>query len=261
MPRRAPAACRLEWSNPGPTFGMRHDFTPTDDAGADGRSRLVWDLPLRVCHWGLALAVGGSFVTHWIGMSAFPQHVFCGCAVLVLVLFRIAWGFVGPAHARFADFMRGPRAVIASLVALRGGRAPRFVGHTPAGGWMILALLVLLALQAGCGLFANDEVSNTGPLFGYLSQDASDTLSYWHRLMSNLILAAVSVHVAAALYYRRVLGLDLIAPLVTGRKRDVPAALEIADQRIGVAIAIVVLLAALLASAIATAPQAPLVLM
>ena len=240
---------------------MRHDFTPTDEPGAEGQRRLVWDLPLRVCHWGLALAVSGSFVTHWIGMSAFPQHVVCGCVVLVLVLFRIAWGFVGPAHARFVDFVRGPQAVVASISALRRGPAPRFVGHTPAGGWMIVALLLLLALQAGSGLFANDEVSNTGPLFGYLSQDSSDTLSYWHRLMSNLLLGAVAVHVAAAFYYRWALGVDLIGPLVTGRKRGVAAAQAIADQRIGVALAIVALLAALLASAVATAPQAPLVLM
>ena len=81
--------------------------------GADASSRrLVWDLPLRVFHWSLAIAVAGSFATHWIGTTAFAWHVRCGYATLVLLAFRLAWGVVGPVHARFADFVRGPRATI-----------------------------------------------------------------------------------------------------------------------------------------------------
>ena len=240
---------------------MRHDSHPTDDRGADDQRVLVWDLPVRISHWGFALAVSGSFITQWIGVAAFPLHVYCGYAVLILVAFRIVWGVVGPAHARFADFVRGPRAVFASLAALRHRVQARSAGHTPAGGWMIVTLLALLGLQAGSGLVANDSISETGPLFGYLSQDTSDAVSDWHRLMSNLILAAVGVHVAAALYYRYVLALDLIGPLVTGRKRGVPAASAIADQRIGLALVIVLVLASLLAWLVATAPAAPLVVM
>ena len=187
--------------------------------------RLVWDLPLRLAHWGLALALTGSFVTDWIGTSAFGVHVVCGSVALVLVGFRVAWGFVGPAHARFADFVRGPRAVLASLRGLTRAGHRRRAGHTPLGGWMALALLALVGVQACLGLFANDEINHTGPLYGYVGGHLSNRLSAWHARIAYAILAAVALHVAAALYYRFALGDDLVGPLLTGYKRGVaPAA-------------------------------------
>ena len=226
--------------------------------GADTMPRLVWDLPLRVAHWGLALAVTGSFVSDWIGPAAFQIHVVCGSVALVLVLFRVAWGFVGPARARFADFVRGPRAVLASLPALRRPAYRRLAGHTPLGGWMALALLALVATQAGLGLFANDEIVHVGPLYGYVDAHLSNRLSAWHGRVANLILGAIALHVAAALYYRLALGDDLVGPLISGYKRGVGAAAAIERQRIGLALAIVALLAALLLWLIRTAPAATL---
>ncbi len=226
---------------------------PDDDA-----PRLVWDLPLRVAHWGLALAVIGAFVSGWIGGGAFVAHVACGATALVLVLFRVAWGCVGPAHARFADFVRGPRAVLASLPALSRSGYRRLAGHTPLGGWMALALLTLIGTQACLGLFANDEISHTGPLYGYVGAHLSNRLSAWHGRIANVILGAVALHVAAAIYYRAALGEDLVRPLVTGYKRGVGAAAAIGRQRIGLALLIVALLAALLVLLIRTAPEAVL---
>ncbi len=80
---------------------------------------LVWDLPLRVTHWALALAVAGSFATHYAGIEWFAWHRRCGYAVLVLAVFRVLWGIVGTRHARFANFVRGPRAVLAVLARHR----------------------------------------------------------------------------------------------------------------------------------------------
>lgn len=236
---------------------MRPAESAASDPGADA-PRLVWDLPLRVSHWGLALAVTGSFVSDWIGTAAFAGHVACGSAALVLVLFRIAWGFVGPAHARFADFVRGPRAVYASLPGLTRAAHRRLAGHTPLGGWMVLALLGLIGAQAGLGLFANDEISHTGPLYGYVGGALSNRLSAWHARIAYAILAAVALHVAAALYYRVALGEDLVRPLVTGYKHGVGADAAIGRQRSGLALLIVAILAALLLWLIRTAPEAVL---
>jgi cytochrome b len=228
-----------------------------DDVASDGQV-LVWDLPLRICHWALATAVAGAFVTDWLGPAAFPIHARCGESVLVLVAFRLLWGVVGPTHARFGDFVRGPRAVWASLPSLTpAGHRPR-AGHTPLGGWMVLALLGLLAAQATLGLFANDDISHTGPLYGYVDGHLSNLLSRWHGRIANVILAAVAVHVGAALYYRQVLGEDLVRPLLTGRKRRVAASEAIRGQRLVLAVAIVAALVGLLAWVLAAAPEAAL---
>jgi cytochrome b len=234
---------------------------PADPAAADpvdDAPRLVWDLPLRLAHWGLALAVTGAWLSGWIGTAAFGVHVVCGSAALVLVLFRVAWGFVGPARARFSDFVRGPRAVLASLPGLTRAAHRRVAGHTPLGGWMALALLGLVGVQAGLGLFANDEISHTGPLYGYVSGTLSNRLSAWHVRNAYAILAAVALHVAAALYYRFALGDDLLRPLVTGYKHGVDANAAIDSQRVGLALLIVLVLAMLLFWLIRTAPEAML---
>jgi cytochrome b len=229
---------------------------PASRAPDDDVPRLVWDLPLRLAHWGLALAVTGAFVSDWVGGGAFAVHVACGASALVLVAFRIAWGWVGPAHARFADFVRGPRAALASLSTLSRAGHRRLAGHTPLGGWMALALLGLIGVQACLGLFANDAISHTGPLYGFVGGQLSNRLSGWHARIAYLILGGVALHVAAALYYRAVLGEDLVGPLVTGYKRGVGAAAAIGRQRVGLALAIVALLAALLVLLIVSAPEA-----
>ena len=230
-------------------------------SGDDAARGLVWDLPLRLFHWTLALAVSGAFVTHWIGDSAFAVHVWCGYTVLVLVVFRLCWGFVGPQHARFADFVRGPRAVLAALPTLTRRGHVCGIGHTVPGGWMILLLLALAGAQATLGLFANDEILEVGPLMGYVSEGLSHRLSGWHGRLANVILVAVGVHVAAAVYYRIVLDDDLIGPLVSGYKAHVPRGAAIVGERLWLALALAAGAAAILWWIIRSAPEPSLVLM
>ena len=111
----------------------------------------MWDLPLRLCHWLLTIAVLVSFASHWLGPRAFAVHVASGSVVLVLVAFRIGWGFAGSRYARFAAFVRGPRAVLAYLRADPTAASPG-AGHNPLGGWMVLLLLSALLVQAATGL-------------------------------------------------------------------------------------------------------------
>ncbi|HXQ64644.1 MAG TPA: cytochrome b/b6 domain-containing protein [Steroidobacteraceae bacterium] len=232
---------------------------PTSTAlpGAAAGPQLVWDLPLRVSHWGLVLTVTGSFVTHYIGSAAFTWHVWCGYSTLTLVAFRLAWGWIGPRYARFASFVRGPAAVIAHLRTVGGRGYRRSTGHSPLGAWMILLLLALLLAQALTGLFANDEVTSVGPLAGYVSHATSNRVSSWHEFLSDLILGAVALHVAAAVYYWVVLGDNLIGPLVTGYKHELPSGSGIGSQRLVAALVTLLGAAALLFWIVSRAPEPP----
>jgi len=221
-------------------------------------SRLVWDLPVRLTHWALVLAVAGCWATHYAGVEWFGWHRRLGYAVLVLVAFRIVWGFVGTRHARFASFVRGPRTLLAYLRE-RGGAT---VGHNPIGALSVMALLALLLLQAATGLFANDEIMNMGPFYGWIAPELSNRITSLHRASSEWQLVLIGMHVAAVVFYVRVLGQPLVSAMITGRKpaASVPAGEAISGSRVLLACAIVAVLAVALALAVRAAPEATIAL-
>lgn len=223
--------------------------------GASGK--LVWDLPVRVIHWSLLLCVVGAWLTREIEGDWFAWHTRLGYAVLLLVITRLLWGFVGTRHARFASFVRGPASIMRYLRGDASSTASAPVGHNPLGALMVLALLGLLLIQALTGLFANDQIMETGPLFGYVSSTTSDALTTVHKQVFDLIVAAVFIHVAAALFYLWVKHDNLILPMLTGRKSAdrVPAGEEIRSSRTAVAVAILIALGAVLYWVIRTAPE------
>ncbi len=224
--------------------------------------RLIWDLPSRICHWLLALAVLGSWVTHKIGTQAFAWHVWCGYTVLVLTAFRIVWGFAGPRHARFSSFMRAPPSVGRYARSLFSDAAQKYAGHNPLGALMVLLLLALLMAQGAAGLFANDDVASTGPLYGYVSDATSDMLSRVHTLGAKLIWIAVWAHVAAVLAYQLFKRDNLVLPMITGRKSHpwIATSDEIKSSHVWRAVLIAAACAAILCWLIATAPEPPLIL-
>jgi cytochrome b len=230
----------------------------TSDAQADGssgRGGLVWDLPLRLTHWALVLTVAGAWATHYAGTQWFAWHERLGYATLVLVAFRVAWGFVGTRHAQFANFLRGPAAV---LEYLRGGAEP--VGHNPLGALSVLAMLAVLLFQASTGLFANDEIANAGPFYGWISQETSNRLTGLHATNSELLLILLGLHVAAVAWYAIVRRRRLVPAMLTGRKDGVPPGETIASSRVGLAVVIVAMLAVALALAIRAAPEGTIAL-
>lgn len=220
-----------------------------------GRGALVWDLPLRIAHWGLAASVLGAYLTERLGPAAFRWHVLFGYAVLVLVLFRLAWGWVGPRHARFADFVRGPRAALDYLRR----QGPHYVGHNPLGGWMILLLLALSLAEAASGLPANDAIMNAGPLYGLVTPEQSDAFTHWHARLWPALVAAIAAHIAAAILYLWPGGTNLIAPLLTGYRSGVAPDLGIAGEYRWRALIILAILIVLLVVGLALAPPADLV--
>lgn len=184
----------------------------------------VWDLPVRLFHWGIVALLGYSWWSGEEGGMTLEYHMWSGYAVLTLVLFRVLWGFAGSGTARFASFVRGPAAVLASLRELGSARPLHLAGHNPLGGWMVLALLLCLLVQTSSGLFANDDLFNEGPLYEHVSKALSDTLTAVHHLNFGLLLGLVALHVAAVAWHRLRKGERLVGAMIHGRKRlDGPA--------------------------------------
>jgi cytochrome b len=179
----------------------------------------VWDLPVRLFHWSLALLVTFQFTSGYSGGNVMRWHMIGGYTILALVLFRLGWGFAGSTTARFSNFLAGPRTALAfGRRLLSGGPAPH-AGHNPLGGWMVVFLLAALAVQAGSGLFSNDDIATEGPLAALVSKDRSDWLTVIHRWNQNVLLALIGLHVAAVLYHWRVKRENLISAMFTGVKQ------------------------------------------
>lgn len=179
----------------------------------------VWDLPVRLFHWLLALLFVVMFATGKAGSEWITWHMRAGYAVLALVLFRVLWGFAGGTHARFASFLAGPSACLAFAKKLMARAPAPYAGHNPLGGWMVLALLAGLLLQTGTGLFANDDLLNEGPLAALVTKATSDRLTSVHVWNFNLLLLLAGVHIAAVLYHAGFLKENLIGAMFTGVKR------------------------------------------
>ncbi|MDP1672826.1 MAG: cytochrome b/b6 domain-containing protein [Burkholderiales bacterium] len=178
---------------------------------------LVWDVAVRVFHWMLVLLLGFSWLS--AEMDWMDWHFYSGYAALTLILFRILWGFVGSTHARFGDFLYGPSAIIAYLRTLPSRTAAKFAGHNPLGGISVVLILLCVLVQAGTGLFANDDILYEGPLYKHVSKDLSDWLTTIHKYNFDVLLVLASVHVAAVLYYLFWKSENLIKPMFTGRKQ------------------------------------------
>ncbi len=178
----------------------------------------VWDPLVRVFHWTLALAVGVAWLTE---DNVLIVHLWAGYTVLGLLAVRVAWGFVGSHHARFADFVRRPSVVLAYLWDIASFRAPRHLGHNPAGGAMVVALLACLALTGFSGVALYGALEFSGPLAGLtaeLTAGHTAVLKQAHELLVNLTLALVAIHLAgvlaASLQHRE----NLVRSMITGRK-------------------------------------------
>jgi cytochrome b len=171
----------------------------------------VWDLPIRLFHWLLLLAVSGALVSVKLGWMQW--HGRFGLAVLGLVFFRLAWGLIGSTHARFWHFVTGPGRLLAYL---RGRYRP--IGHNPLGAWSVLAILCLLLFQAGSGLFATDDIAFSGPLSRAVDSGTSALLTSWHMRMEWVIYGLIALHVTAVLFHVLIKKETLIRPMITGRK-------------------------------------------
>lgn len=168
---------------------------------------LVWDLPTRLFHWLLAASFAGAWLTadseRWIDVHVMLGYTFAG-----LIAFRLAWGFVGSRYARFASFVTGPGPVLRYLGAILKARPERHVGHNPAGGWAVLALLGLGIVTALAGFLTYNDYGG-------------HWLEELHEGAASAMLALVFVHIGAVLVSSFIHGENLVRAMITGFKHGV----------------------------------------
>lgn len=194
----------------------------SSDAAVTGAARRgpIWDLPLRLFHWALVLLIIGAWYTAENGLL--DQHQAIGMTILILLIFRLIWGFVGGSTARFSQFLSGPARVAAYL---RDGTSWRAIGHNPLGSLSVIALLGAVSVQVGLGLFSTDNDGlMEGPLAGLVSLDMTETLTDLHESWFNVLLGLIGLHIAAILIYF-LKGKNLVGPMVKG-DGEIPAGAE-----------------------------------
>lgn len=192
----------------------------------------VWDLAVRIFHWMLVIAFFTAYAT---GEDAHEVHEFMGYLILVLVVLRIVWGFVGPEHARFANFVRGPAEVFSNIAGIVKLHPKRYLGHSPAGGAMVVALLSLLLATTVTGIVgeeqhegdthasmvqtaaANSENDDDDHDNGELEEEESLLIEV-HEVLANLTLALVLLHIAGVILASFTHRENLIGAMFSGRK-------------------------------------------
>lgn len=165
----------------------------------------VWDLPVRIFHWSLVACFAGAWLT---SDDAEALHHWLGYIALGLIAFRLLWGFIGSYHARFANFVPRPGTLAAYVLLVARRREPRYLGHNPAAAMMILFLIAMVALIGTTGWLMTTD-------WGW----GNEVVETVHKGAAQLTLAAVAVHVAAAIYESVHHRENLIAAMVTGVKR------------------------------------------
>ncbi len=192
----------------------------------------VWDPLLRLFHWTLLL----SFCTAYLSEGELFEglqdrldgellqvvHVWAGYGLAGLLLFRLLWGFVGPRYARFSDFVHRPGEILAYLYGVLTLRAPRHLGHNPAGGAMIVAMLLALTATVVTGLALYGADKGLGPLAGGFtgsSDDLIDAIKEAHEVATNGTLLLIAGHLIGVVWESLLHRENLVRAMITGRKR------------------------------------------
>ncbi len=188
-----------------------------------GRRVRLWDLPVRIVHWSLVLLIPALWWTAEHGQLSVHERL--GFLAMILLVFRLFWGLAGGSTARFASFVKGPKAVGAYLRTLSAKGGEPVVGHNPVGGWSVVILLLLLVGVIGTGLFADDtDALNPGPLNYLIHGDLSERMGRWHHLLFNVLLGFIALHLVAIVFYAVVKRENLVGPMLTGRRAMAAAA-------------------------------------
>lgn len=177
----------------------------------------IWDLPTRIFHWSLALAVTALVISAEIGGDAMVWHFRLGYGVLSLLIFRLAWGFAGGKWSRFNSFNYSLKTVFRYA---RGERSPaQEIGHNPLGAWSVFAMLFFLLLQVSTGLLSDDEIANAGLLVKFTSSALVNYATFYHKEIGKLIIfGLVGLHIAAIAHHYLIKKDNLIKPMIIGFK-------------------------------------------
>ena len=189
------------------------------DGVEDGMVR-AWDLPTRLFHWSLVTLIVMAYVSRRWGDAGLVWHKWNGYAILVLVVWRLFWGFAGSSTARFRAFFYWPWTAAGYGIDFALRRPRHFLGHNPLGGSVVFLMLAVVGLQAMLGLFSYDDhdANAGGPLAAKVADATWAAATKWHLIMFNVILAVVALHIAANILYIVWRGENLVKPMITGRK-------------------------------------------
>jgi cytochrome b len=210
----------------------------------------VWDPVVRVGHWLLVVLFAVAYVT---GEGESELHAYVGYGVIAIVAFRLLWGFIGTRHARFADFLRNPRETLGYLKSFAAGRPAHYLGHNPAGGWMVVLLLAMLAISTWTGLetygaqgkgplaagstAGSTAVPPAATVIAPVAAGSGDRVKvrkrrspaerFWkdlHEGFVNATLLLILLHVAGAIVSSIVHRENLVRAMITGYKAPAPLA-------------------------------------
>lgn len=184
----------------------------------------IWDLPVRLTHWSFVALLPAMYIT--AENDEWGWHFRLGHVLLALLIFRVIWGFLGTDTARFASFVKGPGAVVGYL---RGGYDySRNKGHSPLAALSVLALLGLMFVQVGLGLFAGDPFDGaTGPLNSLVGVMTADTITETHEWFYWAVFAMIGLHITAVVVIGAMQATNLIGPMISGKGEK---AVEVADN-------------------------------
>lgn len=171
----------------------------------------LWDLPTRLGHWLVVIAVTAAIITGLLGGEWINWHGRLGLFITGWLIFRLIWGMIGSTYAQFRQFLPNPAAISAYLRGTWHG-----IGHNPLGALSVMALLTLLSLQTATGLVAEDDIAFTGPLYPLVSSASSATLTSWHRQGAWVLIALIALHIIAVVIYTRVRRVPLVRQMFTG---------------------------------------------
>jgi cytochrome b len=181
----------------------------------------VWDISVRIFHWLLVSAFVVAYVTEEDFLSL---HTWAGYLIAGLLAYRLIWGIIGPKHARFSDFVYSPGKIFQHLKDTVLLKAPRYLGHNPAGGAMIIALLLSLMLTATSGIVLLGAEDQTGPLANIMSGTSEwweDALEEIHEFFANFTLLLVFIHVGGVILESLIHGENLPRTMITGNKNKI----------------------------------------
>ena len=179
---------------------------------------MTWDIWVRLGHWAVVGAVAFQLYSG-DSISLRDNHATVGTLILGWVVFRVIWGFVGPKHARFSDFVKGPKQIFKSAVALVQRKGESVAGHTAIGGVGVVLLTLMLASISATGLFATDDIFYDGPLNSLVSNNLADRFTDFHKLAAEpFLMIVIGAHVTAILVHQFLIKEPLVQGMVHGRK-------------------------------------------
>lgn len=179
-------------------------------------ARPLWDLPTRIVHWALVVLLLVSWFT---GGENMQLHRWSGYGVLALLVFRLWWGVAGGSTARFMHFLTGPKATLAHLRTLGRREPSAAAGHNALGAWSVLAMIAVMLVQVGLGLFATDiDGLESGPLSHLIDFDASRVAADLHEITFRVLQALVALHIAAIAFYWIWKRQNLVGAMITGKR-------------------------------------------